>query len=182
MSRLQMTFSRLLALGGFTALSGSTFAYYRYNLLGDAAPIADCKPAHFYEERENSPPQVKKHWDDNWDLRKPRKRSDVTLKERPQVPLVDVVNETVTSSPSAPEELKPTATRHVILVRHGQYVSNDDDRFRILSDVGRYICVLFTFVFFVCVCLSVLCPCVRLYLHMSFCISVSLADYVCKYV
>lgn len=132
-----MTFSRLLALGGFTtALTGSTFAYYRYNLLGNSGTTADCKPAELFEEEETSPPVEKKRWDDNWDLHNnkfPIAESS-TLKEKVEVPLVDAVSETISSCPSEP---KPTATRHIILVRHGQYVHNDNDRFRILTDLGK---------------------------------------------
>lgn len=138
MSKLRMTFSRLLALGGFTALSGSTFAYYRYNLLGDSPVVstAECSPTtpQYYEDRTNSPPLEKKQWDDNWDLRKPKKLSK---KAKVEIPLVDSVTENISILPVIVDEAKPTATRHVILVRHGQYVSHDDDKYRVLTDLGR---------------------------------------------
>lgn len=135
-----MTFSRLLALGGFTsALTGSSFAYYRYNLLGNGATTAECKSIELFEEDEetsSSPPVERKRWDDNWDLgtiRFPPQESAL-LKEKIEVPLVNAVNETIGSCPSGP---KPTATRHIILVRHGQYVHNVEDRLRKLTDLGK---------------------------------------------
>lgn len=141
MSRLRTTVSRLLALGGFTALSGTAFAHYRHNfLLTDVTPaVAECKPA-LYEKQDVHPSVEKKKWDDNWDLRSPDSNAPPptsTKKATTDVPLVDAVSETITSCPSEPKGPKPTATRHVILIRHGQYVASDDDRFRILTDLGR---------------------------------------------
>jgi len=135
-----MTFSRLLALGGFTtALTGSSFAYYRYNLLENGVTTADCKAVELFEDDDESSPTTveKKRWDDNWDLRNNRFASssqDTILKEKVEVPLLDAVYETIGSCPSEP---KPTATRHILLVRHGQYVHNDKDCFRILTDLGK---------------------------------------------
>jgi len=140
MSRLRMTFSRLLALGGFTALP-ATFAYCRYNLLGDSSATTDCKPAQFYGggSEPSLSPEERKRWDDNWDLRKPENcPHNAGISEKPEVPIVDVTSETVSSCPSAPLGVEPSsATRHVLLIRHGQYVHNDDDCFRILTDLGR---------------------------------------------
>ena len=173
MSRLRMTFSRLLALGGFT-LGGSTFAYYRYNLLEEQQRKQQPQQPHF-SSGDSSPDPGCRSWDDDWDLRNPSETSPTTITKKTinknnkivkthtsshvcnhdppstrsssskniEIPILDSVSETVTSCPVSACIVErdlgssPCATRHVLLVRHGQYVYNDDDSFRVLTDLGR---------------------------------------------
>jgi len=146
MSRMKTTVSRLLAIGGLTVASGSTLAYYRYSLLGDA----ECRPhafaktgpvAEFKDTDAIVTERVSKSWDDDWDRRKliTREKRKTTEEQQPPIVLVNKDGEasTVTSSP-APEVIKPTATRHVILVRHGQYEMDHKDRNKkVLTQLGR---------------------------------------------
>ena len=145
MSRLKTTVSRLLAIGGLTVASGSTLAYYRYSLLGDA----ECRPhafaktgpvAEFKYTDAIVAERVSKSWDDDWDRRKHiREKRKSNEEQQPPIVLVNKDGEasTMTTSP-APEVIKPTATRHVILVRHGQYEMDHKDRNKkVLTQLGR---------------------------------------------
>lgn len=144
MSRLKTTVSRLLAIGGLTVASGSTLAYYRYSLLGDA----ECRPhafaktgpvAEFKDTDAIVAERVSKSWDDDWDRRKHIREKRKSTEEQPPIVLVNKDGEasTMTTSP-APEVIKPTATRHVILVRHGQYEMDHKDRNKkVLTQLGR---------------------------------------------
>lgn len=142
MSRIRTTVSRLLALGGLTALSGSSLALYRrYSILGDTA---ECRPnlnAFNFKDTENIVKERVSHeWDDDWDRRKPRYKK--TLKDQTNEPSITVVenNGQTTNVPvnPPPEVPTPTATRHVILVRHGQYNMNTKiDHEKILTTIGR---------------------------------------------
>lgn len=138
MSRLRTTVSKLLALGGLTVASGSTLAYYRYALLGDNA--AECRPRagsvnNFKDFKDTDTvvsERVQNDWDDNWDHRKPMRK-----KEDPTMVVVEKDYEPSTI-PITPEVPKSTATRHVILVRHGQYeMESHDDVNRVLTALGR---------------------------------------------
>ena len=146
MSRMKTTVSRLLAIGGLTVASGSTLAYYRYSLLGDA----ECRPhafsktgpvAEFKDTDAIVTERVSKSWDDDWDRRKliTREKRKTTEEQQPPIVLVNKDGEASTVTPSpAPEVIKPTATRHVILVRHGQYEMDHKDRNKkVLTQLGR---------------------------------------------
>ena len=136
-SRLRTTVSKLLALGGLTVASGSTLAYYRYALLGDNS--AECRPhagpGNFKDFKDTDAivsERVQNDWDDNWDRRKPMRK-----KEEPAMVVVEKEGEPLTI-PITPEVPKPTATRHVILIRHGQYeMESHDDVNRVLTPLGR---------------------------------------------
>lgn len=134
MSKLRMTVSRLLALGGLTAASGSGLAFYKYSLLnGDSSSIAECRranPAADFVVKDTDPlHKDTKIWNDNWDF---RKDLSPPVKE-PKVPILDN-DDSTTTIPVSP---RPTATRHVVLVRHGQYVYADKDKQRVLTELGR---------------------------------------------
>lgn len=137
MSRLRMTFSRLLALGGFTGLSGSTFAYYRYNLLEDYPKTANCRSVQLCEKKKSQLPDKKKEWDDNWDKSAQINKTVNGVKSEPEIPILDLAIENISSCPSSPPEPEPSATRHILLVRHGHYTHNNGDRFRTLTEIGR---------------------------------------------
>ncbi|XP_047142028.1 serine/threonine-protein phosphatase PGAM5, mitochondrial isoform X1 [Hydra vulgaris] len=125
MSKLRMAVSRLLALGGLTAVSGTSYVLYKYSSLNEKV---DCRGA-VYGKKDFEPvlnSQVK--WDDDWDCRKIQIKKDL-LSLEPQ--------EITHSLKNVDEKPKPTATRHVLLVRHGQYITKDSDEERILTDIGR---------------------------------------------
>ncbi|XP_056008683.1 serine/threonine-protein phosphatase PGAM5, mitochondrial-like [Ostrea edulis] len=73
----------------------------------------------------NSEPNVK--WDHNWDRRGEENASSLTL-----VP--DYMDR---GSPADDDIQQPTATRHLLLVRHGQTTIEKDDTKRILTQLGR---------------------------------------------
>lgn len=140
MSRLKTTVSKLLAIGGLTVASGSSLAYYRYSILGDAECRPCVKPmsaAEFKDTDTIVSERVSKAWDDDWDCRK-----NICVKKKVEDPSIVVVNKdgetnTVPVIPD-PEKIKSTATRHVILVRHGQYEMDHKDRSKkILTQLGR---------------------------------------------
>lgn len=136
MSKIKYTVSRLLALGGLTAASGSTYALYRYSLLGET-PTADCRAGLKYGVKENDSFFGKlADWDDNWDARKDyyKKNKDA----EPQIPVLDNNTDKAVPTPVTPAVKGPTATRHVILIRHGQYnQSSSNDAERTLTALGR---------------------------------------------
>lgn len=73
-------------------------------------------------------------WDSNWDM---YEKGTKKLQKREGGGSVDNVEEC--------KEIKPTAIRHLLFVRHGQYLEdakNDDDK--VLTDLGRYIIYHFT--------------------------------------
>jgi serine/threonine-protein phosphatase PGAM5 len=97
---------------GVVAISGTTLTYY-FNKLKHENLTADCKP---YQPSDDVNPQHLAPWLDNWDYRHP------------------------TSIPADAKEKEkaPTATRHVILVRHGQYVHSKEGRqFKVLTELGK---------------------------------------------
>ena len=112
------TISRLVALGGLTVISGTSYALYNSE---KSLNNADCSPLTVHDnERVLIPSMKKKLWDDNWDLLDKGSAN------------VNLDKELDSETP------KPTATRHIILVRHGQYVQDSsDDKLRILTDIGR---------------------------------------------
>lgn len=74
-------------------------------------------------------PSALAHWDDNWDHRNPK--SLVKRSKRENAIDDNILNEEI-------EKVKPTATRHLILIRHGQYnTSGRNDKERILTELGR---------------------------------------------
>lgn len=66
-------------------------------------------------------------WNYNWDMREPKMTP----------PQQEDLNSEDGSCPSKPEP-KPTASRHLILIRHGQYnLAGESDEERILTTLGR---------------------------------------------
>jgi len=134
MARLRSTVSRLLALGGLTAATSSSYAFYRYSLLGDTTPSAvECKRASpvNYGSKDEPLNTDRKSWDDDWDFRKPNINNYKVDKDV----VVPVLDNDIIEKPIIP---KPTATRHVLLIRHGQYnMDSKEDKFRVLTEIGR---------------------------------------------
>jgi len=140
MSRLRTTVSKLLTLGGLTVASGSTLAYYRYSLLGENAECRPHAPNVEFKDTDTivSEQKSQKPWDDDWDRRKQIRSKK--LKEDPSIVVLDKDGDlnTIPATPPKPVERKPTATRHVILVRHGQYeMDHTDKEKKILTQLGR---------------------------------------------
>lgn len=141
MARLRTTVSKLFALGGLTVASGSTLAYYRYSLLGENA---ECRPHSSPTVREFKDTdtivneRVRNDWDDDWDRRKPIKVKQHLKDDKMVVVEKDGEISNVSVVSPQPEVIKPTATRHVLLVRHGQYVmdTNDSEK-KVLTTLGR---------------------------------------------
>ncbi|XP_048752657.1 serine/threonine-protein phosphatase PGAM5, mitochondrial-like isoform X2 [Ostrea edulis] len=76
----------------------------------------------------NFEPSVK--WDDNWDRRNPESLVKPLRSHPSEKETKDRANEI--------EKQKPTATRHLILIRHGQYnLDSKEDSERILTQLGR---------------------------------------------
>lgn len=78
-------------------------------------------------------------WDSNWDM---YEKGTKKLQKREGGGSVDNVEEC--------KEIKPTAIRHLLFVRHGQYLEdakNDDDK--VLTDLGRYNYLSFHHCFFI---------------------------------
>lgn len=72
-------------------------------------------------------PQVRNKWNTNWDRRTPE-----SMKKPEKKGQTDAVEK----SSDKPE--KPTASRHLILIRHGQYdQTSSDDKLRSLTELGR---------------------------------------------
>lgn len=72
-------------------------------------------------------PSVK--WDFNWDKREPSSFIKPSKNSSPDDD--NKYNETL-------EELKPKATRHLFLIRHGQYITNgNEDRDKVLTELGK---------------------------------------------
>ena len=67
-------------------------------------------------------------WDSNWDMcekgtKKPRKKE----------------NEKIEYDEEKTKEVKPTAVRHLVFIRHGQYYDNaKNDEDKRLTELGRY--------------------------------------------
>ena len=80
-------------------------------------------------------------WNKNWDFREPIKYGT-----RPRTPdknhvrsLAEHIGETGDEK-AAPG--KPTVSRHLLFIRHGQYVKAEEDGKRILTSCGRFVLLL----------------------------------------
>jgi len=110
MSRIQKARNIICGLG---ALGGTVaiFATVLEQLYGD--PEKNKFKSQLKAETKQSNPQQFPKWDQNWDLREPVADPNNNLK-------------------------LPTASRHLILIRHGQYnLSGTTDSERYLTDLGR---------------------------------------------
>lgn len=66
-------------------------------------------------------------WDDNWDMCETTARSKNHKKSK-------LTDDSVDNEP----EIKPTAKRHLVFIRHAQYQDNEElDEKRILTELGR---------------------------------------------
>ena len=124
-----MTVSRLLALGGLTAVSGTSYVLYKYSILNEQV---DCRGAAYGKKDFDPVLNTQTKWDDDWDCRKIQKKKDLISQDFKELPVFDASIDVKEGSKPV-----PTATRHVILVRHGQYIMKDSDEERILSEIGR---------------------------------------------
>lgn len=122
---------------GIAAVSVSTLAYYLNNNDNNEEcrqHTAVCRPASLTQQltTPQPPPQPQSQslttWFDNWDYRHPGciEGSDIKKEQEEQ------------DKDDAKSKKVATATRHVILVRHGQYVhSKDGPEFKVLTELGK---------------------------------------------
>jgi len=95
---------------------------------------------------ENAPPdeapKLKTQWDADWDkrniydLRNKIISKNITAKGEKYVE-EEIAAEKMKKDKETVEKKKPKATRHLILVRHGQYSRGDTDEERKLTELGR---------------------------------------------
>ena len=121
MSRFRTASSRLVIVSGLTVavISGSTALAHTQSNWNNA----DCRSnatTHQQQEFFKDRPSTMSGWDSDWDCRQP------------------VWGEKTNEDDNSEVAVKPTATRHVILVRHGQYVKSSDPSKKILTNIGRY--------------------------------------------
>ena len=156
-TRFRMSLSRLLTFGGLSAASGSALLYQ--TLVSEkttARPLLESEPEVTTIGNNSSPPAHRSHWDDNWDMRDLKNlkqnlsekvklalnQGETKVKEKKDNRSVKTAgNENASSNTSKKEstEKEPTATRHLIFVRHGQYNQEEkNDKDRTLTELGRY--------------------------------------------
>ncbi|CAH1962870.1 unnamed protein product [Acanthoscelides obtectus] len=114
-----MSFSKTKRLFlGLGALSGAATFYYLNNFK---------QKAHASWTTNYIPSSYAK-WDDNWDHRAPevlvKPKGNLSAKEENEL------NEKI-------EKQKSRAVRHIILIRHGQYVYGETDKDMMLTELGR---------------------------------------------
>lgn len=126
MSRLrQLT---RVAVIGFASLSGACVVYNNVRKPVLAAPLESSSDDRAFRTRLSMLYRPNFHeWDSNWDMYenngKRRKKDD----------------RKITDSTDNEPDIKPTAKRHLIFIRHGQYEDDkDNDEERILTELGRY--------------------------------------------
>ena len=92
------------------------------------------KPVDYYENDRDFRTRLSmlfrpnfQQWDDNWDMcEKPRDKSKKNHGKS--------IEDCIDNEP----EIKPTAKRHLIFIRHAQYKDNEElDERRILTELGR---------------------------------------------
>ncbi|XP_065831230.1 serine/threonine-protein phosphatase PGAM5, mitochondrial-like isoform X2 [Oscarella lobularis] len=105
------------AIGALILGSGGALLLYRRHVVHAAEPVDNWRPP-------------RTSWDANWDRRDPKAMAD-RLAHRKN-------SRTTTDGGDEKSNERPTASRHLILVRHGQYDQNPtQDELRCLTDVGR---------------------------------------------
>ena len=106
------------------------------NKLGTLYAAANV-PASAEVLRSGPAPEIRE-WCKNWDFREPhyggRAKSDKNV-DRNRVPSLAEINDE--QKPAS--NLRPNATRHLLFIRHGQYVSADEDEKRVLTPCGRFV-------------------------------------------
>uniref|UniRef100_A0A7E4ZUK1 Serine/threonine-protein phosphatase PGAM5, mitochondrial n=1 Tax=Panagrellus redivivus TaxID=6233 RepID=A0A7E4ZUK1_PANRE len=113
-----------------TAAAAATGYYFRDDMKAFAATLVDTRSSSSSLSSSGYYPDdfPKKPWDHNWDLRDPLSLVDQREYEKADA---DKRKEMVAKQ-------RPTATRHIILIRHGQYVLDTKDPVeRKLTPLGR---------------------------------------------
>ncbi|XP_056640483.1 serine/threonine-protein phosphatase PGAM5, mitochondrial-like isoform X2 [Diorhabda carinulata] len=114
---MSLSKSKKLILG-LTAVSGVVTFYYLNNT---------CKVQNSWTTNYNPSPFAK--WDENWDHRCPKYMNRIKGRR---------LSETEENTLNEQTEKKPTAVRHIILIRHGQYnLNGTTDGERVLTKLGR---------------------------------------------
>ena len=103
--------------------------------------ILEFKPLLKYSIRSGPAHEIR-DWNKNWDFREPKYETLPKTPSKYHVPsFAEHVGET-SEQKAAPG--KPTASRHLLFIRHGQYVNAEEDEKKVLTDCGRF--VLFNFI------------------------------------
>lgn len=87
----------------------------------------------------SGPVQEKRPWNKNWDFcetNKTRSRSP----DRNHIPSLNEYSRGVAEQKSGSD--RPSATRHLLFIRHGQYVKAEEDEKKILTEYGRFVVFL----------------------------------------
>ncbi len=137
MARFRTSFGRILTLGGLAAASGSIAAYQSLVTEKTAAQSVVENYATTEEKKK-----LKTQWDSDWDKRnhydlKNKILSKNITVQREKVIEDGFVKEEKENKESSKNEKVPKATRHLILVRHGQYCKGETDEERKLTELGR---------------------------------------------
>ena len=139
MARFRASFGRILTLGGLAAASGSVVAYH--TLISEKAQASGVLLENSADEQIAN---KKTQWDTDWDKRNFRDLKNRIIAKNLSVPKEKEPEEKPavvksTNNENNIEKMKsaPKATRHLILVRHGQYNHGKTDEERTLTDLGR---------------------------------------------
>ena len=98
--------------------------------------IFDFKPLLKYSIRSGPAHEIR-DWNKNWDFREPKYGTLPKTPSNYHVPsFAEHVGET-SEQKAAPG--KPTASRHLLFIRHGQYVKAEEDEKKVLTDCGRFV-------------------------------------------
>ncbi|XP_065579827.1 serine/threonine-protein phosphatase PGAM5, mitochondrial-like isoform X3 [Artemia franciscana] len=116
---------------GLCGIAGAVAAYvyqqteesFRKNIPFRVSAFAGAKTTNQSFSAEEASPSVK--WDFNWDRRDPK----FLVKPKKNETDDDLANRIM--------EVKPKASRHLFLIRHGQYVVGPTDEERFLTPLGR---------------------------------------------
>ncbi|XP_028400308.1 serine/threonine-protein phosphatase PGAM5, mitochondrial-like [Dendronephthya gigantea] len=123
---------KYIVFAGTTVLSGSLlYTGTRRNDFGTLYAAADVTAADFLRSGLT---QERKAWNKNWDFRDTN-RTRTKSSDRSHIP-------SLSEYTSGTDEQKPglersSATRHLVFIRHGQYVKADEDKDKILTQCGR---------------------------------------------
>eukprot|EP00794_Sanderia_malayensis_P014406 gene14406-15906_t len=135
MARLRTSFGRFLTLGGLAAASGSIVAYH--SLVKEKTEARSVAENPTQNENVKSQTQWDSDWDkrENFGLKNKIVAKNITAKQ--EKILEDVIAEESAKEPLKNNKRLPKATRHLYLIRHGQYNRGETDEQRKLTELGR---------------------------------------------
>ncbi|CAB4005156.1 Hypothetical predicted protein [Paramuricea clavata] len=105
------------------------------NKLGTLYAAADGRSA---EVLRSGPAFEIQNWNKNWDFREPNYGARPKTPDKHSVPsLAEHFGEVDEQKAGLG---KPSATRHLLFIRHGQYVKAEEDEKKVLTYLGRFVC------------------------------------------